>query len=150
MKESLRVAWWLLQNGKLYCNEERHLFQQGILTSLWTKIAHQLEITKPDHHLLEPYDIEDVLEVEKWALKGTDTNITIRTAPASQPVGNGTPEILPLPIASIAAIPTPPATSNYIKQENLDKVISTALSLAMTRLESLLNNNITANRQCNN
>ncbi|KAG6874883.1 hypothetical protein C0992_006097, partial [Termitomyces sp. T32_za158] len=35
-----RVARWLLQNGKLYCNEECCLFQQGIPTSLWTKIAH--------------------------------------------------------------------------------------------------------------
>ncbi|KAG6881330.1 hypothetical protein C0992_001301, partial [Termitomyces sp. T32_za158] len=96
-----RIARWLLQNGKLYRNEERRLFQQGIPTSLWTKIARRLEIAKPDHHPLEPYDVEDVLEAGKWALKGTDTSITVRTAPASQPVGNGTPGILPLPPASI-------------------------------------------------
>ncbi|KAG6871565.1 hypothetical protein C0992_010726 [Termitomyces sp. T32_za158] len=48
-----RIAQWLLQNGKLYRNEERCLFQQGIPTSLWTKIARQLKIAKPNHHPLE-------------------------------------------------------------------------------------------------
>ncbi|KAG6893326.1 hypothetical protein C0992_010458, partial [Termitomyces sp. T32_za158] len=57
-------------NGKLYHNEERRLFQQGIPTSLWTKIARRLEIAKPDHHPLELYDVEDVLEAGKWAFKG--------------------------------------------------------------------------------
>ncbi|KAG6882051.1 hypothetical protein C0992_012884, partial [Termitomyces sp. T32_za158] len=111
-------------NGKLYRNEERRLFQQGILTSLWTKIARQLEIAKPDHHPLEPYDVEDVLEAGKWALKGTNTSITVHPAPASQPVGNGTPGILPLPTALIATLPTPTTLSNYVKQEDLDKAIS--------------------------
>ncbi|KAG6894148.1 hypothetical protein C0992_007336 [Termitomyces sp. T32_za158] len=73
-----RIAWWLLQNGKLYCNKKHRLFQQGILTSLWTKIACRLKIAKPNHHLLEPYDVEDVLEAGKWALKGTNTSITER------------------------------------------------------------------------
>ncbi|KAG6892781.1 hypothetical protein C0992_012568, partial [Termitomyces sp. T32_za158] len=145
-----RIARWLLQNGKLYRNEERRLFQQGIPTSLWTKIAHRLEIAKPDHHPLEPYDVEDVLEAGKWALKGTDTSITVHAAPASRPVGNGTPGILPLLTASIATLPTPTAPSNYVKQEDLDKAISTALSSAMTRLELLMNNSITANWQRNN
>ncbi|KAG6874806.1 hypothetical protein C0992_006464 [Termitomyces sp. T32_za158] len=71
-----RIAWWLLQNRKLYCNEERRLFQQGIPTSLWTKIACRLKIAKLNHHPLEPYDVKDVLEAGKWALKGTDTSIT--------------------------------------------------------------------------
>ncbi|KAG6875313.1 hypothetical protein C0992_004349, partial [Termitomyces sp. T32_za158] len=121
----------------------------GIPTSLWTKIAHQLEITKPDHHPLEPYNVKDVLEAGKWALKGTDTSITIHTAPASQPVGNGTPGILPLPTALIAALPTLTAPANYVKQEDLNKAILTALSSAMTRLKLLMNNSITANQQRN-
>ncbi|KAG6886554.1 hypothetical protein C0992_003408, partial [Termitomyces sp. T32_za158] len=115
-----------------------------------TKLARQLKITKPNHHPLEPYNVEDVLEAEKWALKGTNTSITVHAAPASQPVSNGTPGILPLPTTSIAAILTQPAPSNYVKQEDLNKAISTALSSAMTRLKSLLNNNITANQQHNN
>ncbi|KAG6873459.1 hypothetical protein C0992_008737, partial [Termitomyces sp. T32_za158] len=145
-----RIARWLLQNGKLYRNEERRLFQQGIPTSLWTKIAHQLKVARPDQHLLEPYDVEDVLEAGKWALKGTNTSITICPAPASRPVGNGTPGILPLLTALIATLPTLTAPSNYVKQENLDKTISTTLSSAMTHLESLMNNSITANWQRNN
>ncbi|KAG6873356.1 hypothetical protein C0992_008833 [Termitomyces sp. T32_za158] len=144
------IARWLLQNGKLYRNEERCLFQQGIPTSLWTKIACRLEIAKPDHHPLEPYDVEDVLEAGKWVLKGTDTSITVCVAPASRPVGNGTPGILPLPTTSIATLLTLNAPSNYVKQEDLDKAILTALSSAMTRLESLMNNSIIANRQRNN
>ncbi|KAG6893751.1 hypothetical protein C0992_008762, partial [Termitomyces sp. T32_za158] len=58
--------------------------------------------------------------------------------------------ILPLPTASIATLPTPTAPSNYVKQEDLDKAILTALSSAMTRLKSLMNNSITANWQRNN
>ncbi|KAG6886368.1 hypothetical protein C0992_004352 [Termitomyces sp. T32_za158] len=145
-----RIARWLLQNGKLYRNEEHRLFQQGIPTSLWTKIARRLEIAKLDHHPLEPYDVEDVLEAGKWALKGTDTSITVCVVPASQPVSNGTPGILPLPTALIASLPTPTTPSNYVKQEDLNKAILTALSSAMTCLESLMNNSITANRQRNN
>ncbi|KAG6879146.1 hypothetical protein C0992_004820 [Termitomyces sp. T32_za158] len=127
-EELTRVAQWLLQNRKLYRKKERHLFQQSILTSLWTKIARQLEIARLDYHPLEPYDIKDVLEAEKWALKG----------------------ILPLPTALIAALLTPPTPTNYVKQEDLDKAISTTLSLAMTRFKSLMNNSITANQQRNN
>ncbi|KAG6870880.1 hypothetical protein C0992_012207, partial [Termitomyces sp. T32_za158] len=145
-----RVARWLLQNGKLYRNKKHRLFQQGIPTSLWTKIARRLEIAKPDHHLLEPYNVEDVLEAGKWALKGTDTSITIHAAPASRPVSNGTSGILPLPTASIAALPTLTAPSNYVKQEDLNKAISTALSSAMTHLELLMNNSITTNQRCTN
>ncbi|KAG6887608.1 hypothetical protein C0992_011564 [Termitomyces sp. T32_za158] len=144
-----RVARWLLQNGKLYRNEERHLFQQGIPTSLWTKIACRLEIAKPDHYPLEPYDVEDVLEAGKWTLKSTNTSITVCALPASQLVGNGTPGILPLLTALIAALLTPTTPSNYVKQEDLDKAISTALSSAMTHLESLMNNSITTNWQRN-
>ena len=40
-----RIARWLLANGKLYRNEERHLFQQGIPTLLWAKLACCLEIS---------------------------------------------------------------------------------------------------------
>ncbi|KAG6871463.1 hypothetical protein C0992_010905 [Termitomyces sp. T32_za158] len=98
----MRNARWLLQNGKLYRNEERRLFQQ------------------------EAYNVEDVLEAGKWALKGTDTSITVHAAPASRPVGNGTPGILPLLPASITSLPTLTAPTNYVKQEDLNKAISTA------------------------
>ncbi|KAG5351210.1 hypothetical protein C0989_007413 [Termitomyces sp. Mn162] len=40
----------LLTNGKLYCNEEHCLFQQGIPMLLWFKIVCCLEIMLPDHH----------------------------------------------------------------------------------------------------
>ncbi|KAG6893888.1 hypothetical protein C0992_008284, partial [Termitomyces sp. T32_za158] len=62
-----------------------------------------------------PTTVEDVLEAGKWALKGTDTSITVCTAPASRPVGNGTPGILPLLTASIASLPTPTAPTNYVE-----------------------------------
>ncbi|KAG6895140.1 hypothetical protein C0992_002969 [Termitomyces sp. T32_za158] len=64
--------------------------------------------------------------------------------------GNGTLGILPLPTTSIAALLTLTAPSNYVKQEDLNKAILTALSSAMSHLESLMNNSITANRQHNN
>lgn len=60
-----QIARWLVQNGKLYRNEKQQLFQQGILTLLWTRIAHCLEILMPKHYLEEPYDINRVFEAGK-------------------------------------------------------------------------------------
>ncbi|KAG5716072.1 hypothetical protein E4T56_gene10785 [Termitomyces sp. T112] len=57
-----RIARWLLTNGKLYRNEERRLFQQGIPTSLWSKIVRRLEITLPDHHPEDPYEVDQVFK----------------------------------------------------------------------------------------
>ncbi|KAG5348205.1 hypothetical protein C0989_010826, partial [Termitomyces sp. Mn162] len=71
-----RIARWLLANGKLYRNEERRLFQQGIPTSLWSKVVRRLEITLPNHHPEDPYDVDQVFEGAKWVLKGTDTSMT--------------------------------------------------------------------------
>ncbi|KNZ78150.1 hypothetical protein J132_01675 [Termitomyces sp. J132] len=98
------IARWLLANGKLYHNEECCLFQQGIPMSLWSKIIRCLEITLPDHHPEDPYNVEQVFEGAKWVLKGTDTSTT--------KTSNGTSGIpLPLPIvnAPAASSPTPNA-----------------------------------------
>ncbi|KAG5333787.1 hypothetical protein C0989_004834 [Termitomyces sp. Mn162] len=77
-----RIARWLLTNGKLYQNEERRLFQQGIPTSLWSKIVRRLEITLPDHHPEDPYEVDQVFKGAKWVLKGTDTPLQPRPAMA--------------------------------------------------------------------
>ncbi|KNZ72417.1 hypothetical protein J132_03383 [Termitomyces sp. J132] len=94
------IARWLLANGKLYRNEEHCLFQQGIPMSLWSKIVCCLEITLPDHHPEDPYDVDQVFEGAKWVLKGTDTSTT--------KTSNGTSGIpLSSPIANAPATPSP-------------------------------------------
>ncbi|KNZ71645.1 hypothetical protein J132_07876 [Termitomyces sp. J132] len=94
------IARWLLANSKLYCNEEHRLFQQGILTLLWSKIVCCLEITLPNHHPKDPYDVDQVFEGTKWVLKRTDTSMT--------KTSNGTSGIpLSLPIANAPAAPLP-------------------------------------------
>ncbi|KNZ78777.1 hypothetical protein J132_09915 [Termitomyces sp. J132] len=94
------IARWLLTNSKLYHNEECCLFQQGIPMSLWSKIIRHLEITLPDHHPEDPYDVDQVFEGAKWVLKGMDTSTT--------KISNGISGIpLSLPIANAPATPLP-------------------------------------------
>ncbi|KAG5348842.1 hypothetical protein C0989_007828 [Termitomyces sp. Mn162] len=94
------IARWLLANSKLYRNEECCLFQQGIPMLLWSKIVCCLEITLPDHHPEDPYDVDQVFEGAKWVLKGMDTSTT--------KTSNGTSSIpLSSPIANTPAAPLP-------------------------------------------
>ncbi|KAG5334995.1 hypothetical protein C0989_002622 [Termitomyces sp. Mn162] len=95
------IARWLLANSKLYCNEECHLFQQGIPTSLWSKIVCCLKITLPDHHPEDPYNVDQVFEGAKWVLKGTDTSTTKTSNGIS-----GIPLSLPITNAPAAPLPT--------------------------------------------
>ncbi|KAG5719400.1 hypothetical protein E4T56_gene13465 [Termitomyces sp. T112] len=121
------IARWLLANGKLYHNEERCLFQQGIPTSLWSKkIVRCLEITLPDHHPEDPYNVDQVFEGAKWVLKGTDTSTT--------KTSNGTSGIhLSLPIANPPTAPLPAP-----KQETLELATTTAIVSTLEHLEALL------------
>ncbi|KAG5724825.1 hypothetical protein E4T56_gene12636 [Termitomyces sp. T112] len=121
-----RIARWSLTNGKLYHHEEHHLFQQGIPMSLWSKIVCCLEITLPDHHSEDPYDVDQVFKGTKWILKGTDTSTT--------KTSNGTSGIpLSLPIAN-----APTAPSLMLKQETLELTTTTAIVSALERSEALL------------
>ncbi|KAG5338761.1 hypothetical protein C0989_006283 [Termitomyces sp. Mn162] len=130
-----RIARWLLAEGKLYCNEERRLFQQGIPMSLWSKIICRLEITLPDHHPEDPYNVEQVFEGAKWVLKGMDTSTT--------KTSNGTSGIpLPLPIVNAPAAPSPTP-----KQETLELATTTAIVSTLEHLEALLINGNTQPRQ---
>ncbi|KAG5332030.1 hypothetical protein C0989_007409 [Termitomyces sp. Mn162] len=122
------IARWLLTNGKLYCNEEHRLFQQGIPTSLWSKIICHLKITLSDHHPEDPYDVDQVFKGAKWVLEGTDTSMT--------KTSNGTSGIpLSLPIANAPAAPSP-----TLKRETLELTTITAIVSTLECLEALLTN----------
>ncbi|KNZ78651.1 hypothetical protein J132_11094 [Termitomyces sp. J132] len=122
------IARWLLANGKLYYNEECCLFQQGIPTSLWSKIIRRLKITFPNHHPEDPYDVDQVFKGAKWVLKGTDTSMT--------KTSNGTSGIhLSSPIVNL---PTTPLAAP--KQETLELATTTAIVSALEHLEALLTN----------
>ncbi|KNZ80378.1 hypothetical protein J132_06115 [Termitomyces sp. J132] len=120
------IARWLLANGKLYRNEECRLFQQGIPMLLWSKIVCCLEITLPDHHPEDPYDVDQVSEGAKWVLKRTDTSMTKTSNGTS-----GIPSSLPITNAPTAPSPTP-------KRETLELTTTTAIVSALERLEALL------------
>ncbi|KAG5350561.1 hypothetical protein C0989_010424, partial [Termitomyces sp. Mn162] len=122
------IARWLLANGKLYCNEEHCLFQQGIPMSLWSKIVHCLEITLPDHHPEDPYNVDQVFEGAKWVLKGTDTSTTKTSNGTS-----GIPSSSPITNALAAPLPTP-------KQETLELTTTTVIVSTLECLEALLTN----------
>ncbi|KAG6874912.1 hypothetical protein C0993_011669, partial [Termitomyces sp. T159_Od127] len=122
------ISRWLLQHGKIHANEEQRLFQQGIPTSLWAKIARQLEILKPTHHPKDPYDVKDIYEAGNWHLKGTDTSVGI-------PHAKG---ILPVPTQPQVANNTV-LTDSYIKKEDMEAAISAAVASAMTQIETMIN-----------
>ncbi|KNZ81434.1 hypothetical protein J132_00541 [Termitomyces sp. J132] len=120
-----RIARWLLANGKLYCNEEHCLFQQGIPTLLLSKIVHRLEITLPSHHPEDPYDVDQVFKGAKWVLKGMDTSTSNGNS--------GIPSSLPITNAPAAPSPMP-------KQETLELTTTTAIVSTLECLEALLTN----------
>ncbi|KAG5732288.1 hypothetical protein E4T56_gene11369 [Termitomyces sp. T112] len=120
------IARWVLANGKLYCNEECCLFQQSIPTSLWSKIIRCLKITLPDHHLEDPYNVDQVFKGTKWVLKGMDTSMTKTSngtsgIPSSSPLAN-----------------TPATSSPMLKRETLELITTTAIVSALEHLEALL------------
>ena len=45
-------------------------------TLLQSKLVHYLEITLPNHHPEDPYEVDQVFEAAKWVLKSTDTATT--------------------------------------------------------------------------
>ncbi|KAG6886614.1 hypothetical protein C0992_003177 [Termitomyces sp. T32_za158] len=139
-----RIARWLVQNGKLYRNEERRLFQQRFPTSLCVRIASRLEVVFTDHHPEEPYDIEAVFEAGKWKLRGTDTTISSLNVGTAHGSRSTTPGIIPVSGTSIVPLPTPPPANDYVKKEEVDAAIATAVSSAMTRIETMLSNSFAA------
>ncbi|KAG6867075.1 hypothetical protein C0993_007008 [Termitomyces sp. T159_Od127] len=126
--EFQKISLWLLQHGKIHTNEEQHLFQQGIPTSLWAKIARRLEILKPTHHPKDPYNVKDVYKAGNWHLKGTDMSLGIPRAKG----------ILPVPTQPQAANNTV-ITNSYIKKEDMEAAISAAVASAMTQIETMIN-----------
>ncbi|KAG6883682.1 hypothetical protein C0992_008136 [Termitomyces sp. T32_za158] len=138
------IARWLVQNGKLYRNEEHRLFQQGFPTLLWVRIASRLEVVFTDHHLEEPYDVEAVFEAGKWKLYRTDTAISSLSVGATRGSHSTTLGIIPVSGASIALLPTLPPAANYVKKEELDAAIAAAILSAMTCIETMLSNSFAA------
>ncbi|KAG5350042.1 hypothetical protein C0989_000513 [Termitomyces sp. Mn162] len=120
------IARWLLTNGKLYHNEECHLFQQGIPTLLWSKIICHLKITLPDHHPEDPYNVDQVFEGAKWVLKGMDTSMTKTSNGTS-----GTSSSSPIVNAPALLLP-------MTKWETLELATTTAIVSALEHLEALL------------
>ncbi|KAG5352124.1 hypothetical protein C0989_003644, partial [Termitomyces sp. Mn162] len=131
------IARWLLANGKLYYNEEYHLFQQGIPTLLWSKIVCWLKITLPNHHLEDSYNVDQVSEGTKWVLKSTNMSTT--------KTSNGTTGITLLPIANAPVLLSP-----TFKWKTLELVTTTAIVSALECLEALLTNNAQSCQQFNN
>ncbi|KAG6883182.1 hypothetical protein C0993_007476 [Termitomyces sp. T159_Od127] len=127
-QEFQKISWWLLQHGKIHANEEQRLFQQEISTSLWTKIARRLKILKPTHHPEDPYDVKDVYKAGNWHLKGTDTSVGILHA-------KGILSVLTQPQVANNTV----LTDSYIKKEDMEAAISTAVASAMTRIETMIN-----------
>ena len=134
-----RIACWLLTNSKLYRNEECCLFQQGIPTSLWAKLVCPLEIMMPDHHIEDPYKVNNIFEATKWILKGTNTStgLTKTVSPTLGLITNPT---------------TTTRTLASVKLETLDTATNAIISMLACMEEhiaALLNARNNAQSGCN-
>ncbi|KAG6898774.1 hypothetical protein C0993_004323, partial [Termitomyces sp. T159_Od127] len=139
-----KISCWLLQHSKIHTDEERHLFQQGILTLLWVKIAKRFEILKPIHHPKDLYNVKDVYDAGDWHLKGTDMSLGI-------PRTKGILLVTTQP----QVVNNMVTTDSYIKKEDMGAAISTAVASIMTHIETMINTQLstphtpnTANSLC--
>ncbi|KAG6867973.1 hypothetical protein C0993_008885 [Termitomyces sp. T159_Od127] len=126
--EFQKIFHWLLQHSKIHTNKERRLFQQGISTSLWAKIARHLEILKPTHHLEDSYDVKDVYEASNWHLKSTDMSLGISRT-------KGILLVTTQPQIANNAV----TTNSYIKKEDMEAAISAAIASTITCIETMIN-----------
>lgn len=106
---------------------------------LWSRIARCLEITQPNHHLEEPYNVDDIFEAGKWILKGTDTGM-------STPRPVAAPGVLPVPATAIAPLLTPLPADCYVKKEDLDTAIAATIASTMTCIETMITTSLTTSR----
>ncbi|KAG6882775.1 hypothetical protein C0993_009195 [Termitomyces sp. T159_Od127] len=104
-----------------------HLYP-GAKESMHYMIARRLEILKPTHHPEDPYDVKDIYEAGNWHLKGTDTSLGIPCAKESLPVTTQ-PQVANNTVT----------TNSYIKKKDMEAAISAAIALAMTRIETMIN-----------
>ncbi|KAG6882503.1 hypothetical protein C0993_010300 [Termitomyces sp. T159_Od127] len=81
----------------------------GTEESMCYTIARRLEILKPTHHLENPYDVKDVYEAGNLA--------TIQPQVANNTI----------------------TTNSYIKKEDMEAAISTAVTSAMTHIKTMIN-----------
>ncbi|KAG6882291.1 hypothetical protein C0993_011215 [Termitomyces sp. T159_Od127] len=123
-----KISCWLLQRGKIHTNKEQCLFQQGIPTLLWAKIARHLKVLKPNHYPEDPYGVKDVYEAGNWHLKGTNTSLGI---PCTKGI---------LPATTQPQVANNTVTINsYIKKEDMEAAISAAVASTMTCIETMIN-----------
>ena len=100
---------------------------------LWSKLVRRLEITLPDHHPEDPYEVDQVFEAAKWVLKGTDTSTTSKKLTAASPTA----------VPTIHSPATAPVT--IIKKEPLD-VAATAIVNALAHMEKQMEVVLSAGR----
>ena len=106
------------------------MFQQGILTLLWSKLVCHLEITLLNHYPEDPYEVDQVFEAVKWVLKGTNTAMTSK-------------KLTPVSTTTIPTIHSPATTPiTIVKKEPLDfaaAAIVNALAHMEKQMEAVLN-----------
>lgn len=84
-----------------------------------------------EHHLEEPYNIDQIFEAGKWMLKSIDTGI-----PLQQSTGADNKKIV-----SMSGLPAPSATNNhtgFVRKEDLENAVNTVVTNIMNKLETLI------------
>ncbi|KAG6884304.1 hypothetical protein C0993_012336 [Termitomyces sp. T159_Od127] len=114
-----------------------HLYP-GTEESMRYMIARRLKILKPTHHLKDPYNVKDVYEAGNWHLKVTDMSLGIPCAK----------EIL-LVTTQPQVTNNTVTTNSYIKKEDMEAAISTAVASAMTHIETMINTQLSTPRTPN-
>ena len=71
--EFLAILKHLLQCELLSPLDKKCLFIKGIHNPLWSQVTQWLQLKFPDHFPINPYPVNDILEVAKFILHGTST-----------------------------------------------------------------------------
>ncbi|KAG6881725.1 hypothetical protein C0993_000259, partial [Termitomyces sp. T159_Od127] len=82
----------------------------------------------PTHHPEDPYNVKDVYKAGNWHLNDTDMSLGIPHAKGILPVTTQ-PQVTNNTVV----------TDSYIKKEDMEAAISTAVMSAMTRIETMIN-----------
>lgn len=84
-----------------------------------------------NHYLKEAYNIDKISEAGKWMLKGTDTSIFLQLLASMNNRG----------MSSTARSLAPSAArnwNNFVKKEDLENAVNTAVANIMNKLETLI------------
>jgi hypothetical protein len=108
-QQFISISSYLILKKRLSEIEQAKVFISGFPPALWTKISQRLQLKFPDHHLDDPYTIQQIQEAAKFVLHGTPNSTT------STPISNP---------SDSRSTPSSTAPDANIKSESITAILS--------------------------